>query len=71
MKKILATQLDYVVHKSNFDLANKELARLKRIGASDEDIAKAKARVDYAREKSNAAREAINAAGVSKTFIGK
>lgn len=71
MKKILHTQLEYIVHKSNLDRAQKELARLKRTGASEEEIAKAKTRVDYLREKSKAAVEAIDTAGVSKTTIGK
>lgn len=71
MKKILSTQLDYIVHKSNLDRATKELQRLKRTGASEEEIAKAKTRVDYLREKSRAAVEAIDTAGVSKTTIGK
>lgn len=71
MKKILHTQLEYIVHKSNLERAQKELARLKRTGASEEEIAKAKTRVDYLREKSKAAVEAIDTAGVSKTTIGK
>lgn len=71
MKKILHTQLEYIVHKSNLDRAQKELSRLKRTGASEEEIAKAKTRVDYLREKSKSAIEAIDTAGVSKTTIGK
>jgi hypothetical protein len=71
MKKILHTQLEYIVHKSNLDRAQKELARLKRTGASEEEIAKAKTRVDYLKEKNKAAVEAIDTAGVSKTTIGK
>ena len=71
MKKILHTQLEYIVHKSNLERAQKELARLKRTGASEEEIAKAKTRVDYLKEKSKAAVEAIDTAGVSKTTIGK
>jgi hypothetical protein len=71
MKKILHTQLEYIVHKSNLERAQKELNRLKRTGASEEEIAKAKTRVDYLREKSKAAVEAIDTAGVSKTTIGK
>ena len=71
MKKILHTQLEYIVHKSNLDRAQKELNRLKRTGASEEEIAKAKTRVDYLREKSKAADAAIDSAGFSKTTIGK
>lgn len=71
MKKILSTQLDYIVHKSNLDRANKELRRLKDMKASDEEIAVQKSRVDALREKSKAANEVINAAGHSKTTIGK
>jgi ABC-type taurine transport system substrate-binding protein len=71
MKKILNTQLEYIVHKSNLDRAQKELARLKRTGASEEEIAKAKTRVEYLRAKSKVANEAIDTAGVSKTVIGK
>ena len=71
MKKILHTQLEYIVHKSNLDRATKELQRLKRTGAPEEEIAKAKTRVDYLREKSKTANEAIGVAGVSKTTIGK
>lgn len=71
MKKILSTQLDYIVHKSNLDRATRELSRLKRTGASEEEIAKAKARLDLLREKSKVANEAIAVAGVSKTTIGK
>jgi hypothetical protein len=71
MKKILHTQLEYIVHKSNLDRATKDLQRLKRMKASEEEIAKAKARVDALRERSKAANEAIDTAGVSKTTIGK
>lgn len=71
MKKILSTQLDYIVHKSNYDRAHKELQRLKRTGASEEEIAKAKTQVEYLREKAKTANEAIGVAGVSKTTIGK
>ena len=71
MKRILGPQLDYIVHKSNADKAHKDLTRLKRTGASDEDIAKAQTRYDYMREKYRAAVETINASGVSKTTIGK
>lgn len=70
-KKILETQLNYIVHKSNLDRAQKDLTRLKRTGGSEEEIAKAKTRVEYLREKSRAAVEAINASGVSKTTVGK
>lgn len=70
-RKILDTQLNYIVHKSNFDRANKELQRLKRTGGTEEQIAVAKARVDALRERSRAANEAIDTAGVSKTTIGK
>jgi len=69
-KKILDTQLNYIVHKSNLERAQKELSRLKRTGASEEAVALAKARVDALREKSRAAVEAINSSGVSKTSIG-
>lgn len=71
MKKILNTQLDYIVHKSNLDRATREFTRLKRSGASEEEIAKAKARIELLREKSKVANEAIAVAGVSKTTIGK
>lgn len=70
-KKILDAQLNYIVHKSNFDRANKDLQRLKRANAPEEQIAVAKARVDALRERNRAANEAIDAAGVSKTTIGK
>jgi hypothetical protein len=70
-KKILDTQLNYIVHKSNLDRATRELQRLKRAGAPEEQIAVAKARVDALRERSRAANEAISTAGVSKTTIGK
>jgi hypothetical protein len=69
-KKILDSQLNYIVHKSNLERAQKELSRLKRTGASEEAVALAKARVDALREKSRAAVEAINISGVSKTSIG-
>jgi hypothetical protein len=69
-KKILDTQLNYIVHKSNLERAQKELARLKRTGASEEEVAKAKTRVELLREKSKVAVEAINASGVSKSTIG-
>lgn len=71
MKRILHTQLEYVVHKSNLDRANKELARLKRSGADPAEIAKAQFRVDKLKEKSKIANQAIEASGVSKTTIGK
>jgi len=71
MKKILHSQLEYIVHKSNLDRAQKELSRLKRTGASEEEIAKAKTRVEYMREKNKVAVDAIDTAGVSKTTIGK
>lgn len=71
MKKILHTQLEYIVHKSNLDRATKDLQRLKRTGGTEEQIAVAKARVDALRERSKAANEAIDTAGVSKTTIGK
>lgn len=68
-KKILETQLNYVVHKSNLERARRELARLKDAGASEQDIARAQQRVDYCKEKNRAALEAINASGDSKTNI--
>ena len=71
MKRILHTQLEYVVHKSNLDRAKKELARLKRSGADPAEIAKAQLRVDNLKEKSKIANQAIEASGVSKTTIGK
>jgi hypothetical protein len=71
MKKILGDQLDYVVHKANFDRAQKELMRLKRRpDVTEEELAKAKARVDVLREKNRIAVNAINASGVSKSSIG-
>jgi len=71
-KKILDTQLNYIVHKSNLERAQKELARLKRNpGTTEEALELAKSRVDALREKSRSANEAIGNAGVSKTSIGK
>ena len=71
-KKILDSQLNYIVHKSNLERAQKELARLKRTpGITEEALALAKSRVDALREKSKAAVEQINISGVSKTSIGK
>jgi len=71
-KKILDSQLNYIVHKSNLERAQKELARLKRTpGITEEALALAKSRVDALREKSKAAVEQINVSGVSKTSIGK
>jgi hypothetical protein len=70
-KKILNTQLNYIVHKSNLERAQKDLARLKRKpDVTEEELARAKATVDVLREKSRAAVEAINISGVSKTSIG-
>lgn len=71
MKRILHTQLEYVVHKSNLDRATKELSRLKRTEADPAEIAKAQLRVDKLKEKSKIANQAIEASGVSKTTIGK
>ena len=71
-KKILDSQLNYIVHKSNLERAQKELARLKRTpGVTEEALAVAQTRVDTLREKSKAAVEQINSSGVSKTSIGK
>lgn len=71
MKKILNTQLDYIVHKSNLDRAVRELSRLKRTGAGEDEIARAKTVVEALREKYKLSHEAIRVAGVSKTTIGK
>lgn len=69
-KRILETQLNYVVHKSNLERARKELSRLKSIKAPEDQIAQAQARVDYCKEKNRVALEAINASGHSKTTMG-
>lgn len=70
-KRILHTQLNYIVNKSNFDRAQKELLRLKRTpGVPDEEIERAQARVDILREKNRISLQEINAAGVSKNSIG-
>ena len=45
--------------------------RSQRRELTEEEIAKAKTRVEYLRAKSKAANEAIDVAGVSKTTIGK
>lgn len=67
-KKILATQLNYVVHKSNLERARRELARLKRMSdVTEEQLDLAKKRVDMLKEQNRAALEAINASGDSKT----
>ena len=69
-RKILETQLNYVVHKSNLERARRTLAQLKAARASDTEIAAAQARVDYCKEKNRVALEAINLRGDSKTSIG-
>jgi hypothetical protein len=70
-KKILDSQLNYIVHKSNLERAQKELARLKRTpGTTDEALATAKNRVELLREKSKAAVDRINILGDSKSSIG-
>jgi len=68
--KILETQLNYVVHKSNLERARRELSRLKAAKAPEGEIAQAQARVDYCKEKNRVALEAINVSGDSKTTIG-
>jgi cell division protein FtsB len=69
-KKILATQLNYVVHKSNLERARRELARLKRTpNVTEEQLDLAKKRVDMLKEQNRAALEAINASGDSKTTM--
>jgi hypothetical protein len=70
-KKILNTQLNYIVHKSNLERAQKDLARLKRKpDVTEEELDRAKANLDVLREKCRIAVEAINISGVSKTSIG-
>lgn len=70
-KKILETQLNYIVNKSNHDRARRELARLKsRPGTSKEDLAAMKARVNVLKQKDLASLEVINLSGESKTTIG-
>lgn len=63
--------MNYIVNKSNLDRAQKEFLRLKRTpGATEEEIERAKARVDALREKNRVSLAEINAAGVSKNSIG-
>jgi hypothetical protein len=67
-KKILETQLNYVVHKSNLERARRELARLKRTpGVTDEQLEAAKNRVEALKQQSKQSLDAINASGDSKT----
>jgi phage shock protein A len=70
-KRILDSQLNYIVHKSNLERAQKEFNRLKRNpDTPKEKLEEFKARLEILKQKNQNAVNVINTAGLPKGSTG-
>jgi succinate dehydrogenase/fumarate reductase flavoprotein subunit len=71
MKKILISQLDYIVHKSNWERAHRDLQTLRRRSTTtEEELERARTRVQELKERYQEALKNIDRLGDSKSSIG-